>query len=497
MSHHRPNIILIMTDQQRVDTIRAWGYDHMITPAQDRIAGEGVSFRRTYCPGATCVASRAAIFTGMYPHNTGVYSFNPWGDHRNWIQDLADSGYWCANIGKMHFVPRDVPGGFHERVIVENPTNVNLASGGADDDWGRYMTFHGVQRPNDRHKTDPDWWNKLQGVPWHEEEKFHSDVFIGNAALNWIRNHRGEKPFFLEVGFTGPHEPWDPLPRHLDLYKDTPMPKPVARENELAEKPRQHEALKKMFSGDGHESCINMYLANDERIDHMRRHYYAKVTTVDEKIGEILDALEERGYMENTLLIFCSDHGENLGDHTIAYKWLMYDSVTNIPLIIRYPDRARQGEQVHDLVSLMDLGPTILDAAGVPVPTYLEGRSLMPYAPATRDINPRKYVFCEDNYQIMMRSQTHKMVYYIGQEEGELYDLEADPGELWNRWSEEAYSEIKSALKNDLLEWLAASNYWHAGYKRDRSSQYTMRWPTKDNCNLQGPSAQDAQPPHL
>jgi arylsulfatase A-like enzyme len=201
--------------------------------------------------------------------------------------------------------------------------------------------------------------------------------------------------------------------------------------------------------------------------------------------------------MENTLLIFCSDHGENLGDHTIAYKWLMYDSVTNIPLIIRYPDRARQGEQVHDLVSLMDLGPTILDAAGVPVPTYLEGRSLMPYAPANRDINPRKYVFCEDNYQIMMRSQTHKMVYYIGQEEGELYDLEADPGELWNRWSEEAYAEIKSALKNDLLEWLAASNYWHAGYKRDRSAQYTMRWPTEDNCNLQGPWAQDAQPPHL
>ena len=211
-----------------------------------------------------------------------------------------------------------------------------------------------------------------------------------------------------------------------------PCHAPVTRENELAEKPRQHEALKKMFSTAGHESGINMYLANDDRVDHMRRHYYAKVTTVDEKMGEILDALEERGYLDNTLVIFCSDHGENLGDHGMAYKWLMYDTITHIPLIIRYPDRLRRGDHVSDLVSLMDLGPTILEAAGVQVPTYLEGRSLMPYSDPHGPVVPREYVFCEDNYQIMMRSQTHKMVYYIGQDEGELYDLEADPGELWN-----------------------------------------------------------------
>ncbi|MEE2629042.1 MAG: sulfatase-like hydrolase/transferase, partial [Candidatus Latescibacterota bacterium] len=118
----RPNIVLIMTDQQRFDTIGAWGYDHMTTPALDRLVGEGLSFRRAFCPGATCVASRAAIFTGMYPHNTGVYSFDYWADHRNWVQDLNDAGYHCVNMGKMHFSPRDVAGGFHERVIVENPT---------------------------------------------------------------------------------------------------------------------------------------------------------------------------------------------------------------------------------------------------------------------------------------------------------------------------------------------------------------------------------------
>jgi arylsulfatase A-like enzyme len=163
----QPHIILIMTDQQRFDTLAAWGHEHMVTPNMDRLAHEGVSFRQAFCPGATCISSRAAVFTGMYPHTTGVYTFDRWAEHRNWVQDLADHGYWCVNVGKMHFSPRDVTGGFHERTIVENPTNMTHARGGSDDDWGRYLTFHGQQRPLDRNHTDRDWMSKHQGVPWN------------------------------------------------------------------------------------------------------------------------------------------------------------------------------------------------------------------------------------------------------------------------------------------------------------------------------------------
>ena len=499
MSSQRPHIILIMTDQQRSDTIRAWGYPHMVTPAIDRLAQEGVSFRQAYCPGATCISSRAAIFTGMYPHTTGVYSFQPWADHRNWVQDLADNGYWCVNIGKMHFDPRDVDGGFHERVIVENPTSMSLDKGGADDDWGRYLTFHGLERPNGRNQVDPDWDSKLQGVPWHYEERFHSDVFIGNAALNWIRNHRAEKPVFLQIGFTGPHEPWDPLPRHLEKYRDTEIPKPIFRPDELADKPPQQESFKRRLAGAQHESRINMYIADDAGIDRMRRHYYAKITTVDEKLGEDMAALDEYGYLENSLLIFCSDHGEMLGDHSLAYKWLMYDPITHIPLIIRYPGLARQGQQTDDLVSLMDLGPTILETAGVPTPTYLEGRSLLSYGDEDADDRPepRAFVFCEDKYHIMMRSKTHKMVYYIGQEEGELYDLTNDPDELWNRWSDADYTGVKAELLQHLLEWMATSNYWNAGYKRNRSKAYSVQWPSEENHTLQAPQAKPSGKPDI
>jgi len=492
MVSERPHIVLIMTDQQRFDTVGAWGYDHMITPNHDRLVREGISFRQAYCPGATCVASRAATFTGMYPHTTGVYSFDHWGDHRNWVQDLSDNGYFCANIGKMHFTPRDVEGGFHERVIVENPTNKTLDNGGADDDWGRYMSLHGVKRPNDRQNTDPDWMTKFQGVPWHLEEQFHSDVFIGNSAVSWIQNHQGNKPIFLQVGFTGPHEPWDPLPRHLDLYKDKAMPPRVTREGELEEKPPQHLAHLEAFANAGGEAKIDLRLADEADIANMKRHYYANITTVDEMLGNVLDALEERDWLDNSLLIFCSDHGEMLGDHGLPYKWLMYDPIVHIPMVVRHPGSIKNPSEVTDLVSLMDIGPTVLEAAGIDAPTYLEGRSLIPYLDG-EDVIPREYVFCEDNYQIMMRSPTHKLVYYIGQEEGELYDLEADPGELWNKWKDADYTEIKGQMEKALLKWLATSNYYNAGYKRNRARQYPMRWPTKENAALHGRNTQSGK----
>ncbi len=484
-SETRPNIILILTDQQRFDTIGAWGNDHMITPHQDRLAREGVSFRQAYCPGATCVASRAAIFTGMYPHTTGAYSFDNWAHHRNWVEDLADGGYFCASIGKMHFSPRDVPGGFHDRVIVENPTNKNLANGGADDDWGKFLSHHGIERPNDRNKTDPAWLQKYQGVVWHHEERFHSDVFIGDSATSWINSHQGDKPVFLQVGFTGPHEPWDPLQRHLDMYQDRDVPPRVCREGELAEKPPQHLAHQQFHANTQHESVIDIASADEDDIARMRRHYYAKITTVDEQLGRVLRALEEKGWLDNSLLLFCSDHGELLGDHKLAYKWLMYDPIVHVPLIARHPGSVGSPSEVTDLVSLMDLGPTILQWAGLQTPSRLEGRSLLPYLRG-EEIAPREFVCCEDNYQLMFRTPRHKMVYYIGQEEGELYDLGADPHELENLWDDARLASVKQDLLTRVLAWFTASAYWNGGYKRNAGPQYGLRWPADGDFGLHG-----------
>ncbi len=220
-------------------------------------------------------------------------------------------------------------------------------------------------------------------------------------------------------------------------------------------------------------------------MEHMRRHYYAKITTVDEQIGRVLSSLEARGWLEDSLIIFCSDHGEMLGDHSLAYKWLMYDPIVHIPLVIRHPGSIGNPADVHDLVSLIDLGPTILQAAGLDVPAYFEGRSLYPYLQDER-IEPRQYVFCEDNYQIMLRSVDYKLVYYIGQEEGELYDLQVDSFEFVNLWDEPAYATTRQRLTADLLAWLATSNYYNAGYKWGQQSEYVLRWPSEGDAALGG-----------
>ena len=273
------------------------------------------------------------------------------------------------------------------------------------------------------------------------------------------------------------------------MYADRQVPAPVVRDGELSEKPPQHEEHKRRLEEAlaRHESGIDMYSPGPADIERMRKHYYAKVTTVDEQLGKVMAALEERGYLDNSLLIFCSDHGELLGDHTLAYKWLMYDPVTNVPMIIC--DRRAGGGRTgvcDDLASLMDVGSTVLEAAGLEVPTRLEGRSLQPYLDGA-EVEPRQYVYSEDNYQIMIRSRTHKLVYYIGQEAGELYDLQADPDELYNIWGQAAHEEQRRVLLDQVLLWLAASNYYNAGYKQRGPATYRRSWPTPEQPSLTGP----------
>lgn len=490
MSSHQPNLILIMTDQQRFDTIAAAGFPHMVTPNLDALIRRSVAFSRAFCPGVTCVASRAATFTGMYPHNTGTYSFFDWAHQRTWIQDLADAGYWCANIGKMHLQPRDASGGFHERLVVENPTSVNWGGGCGDDAWGRYLALHGHVRPNHRHRTDLAWLDKFQSVPWSLPDHLHPDVFVGDSAVAWIDNYAVDRPLFLQIGFTGPHEPWDPMQRHLDMYRHREIPSPVDFPGDLSAKPPQHAAHRDFHATTDHESVIDMRRATLADIVRFRRHYYAKITMVDEQIGRIVSSLEKKKLLENSLLVFCSDHGEMLGDHGLAYKWLMYESVARVPLFIvpsaAFARHAHTPSTQDSLVSLLDIGPTLLEAAGVTCPTYLEGRSLLP-ALQGGELPPREAIFCEDNYQIMMRTDSHKLVVYLGQSEGEFYDLSLDPDERRNLWAAASAKPLRDSLERRLFEWLARSVYFNSPYKT-RVADQKLRWPAQGDPSLHGPN---------
>lgn len=466
----QPNIVLIMTDQQRFDTINAMGFDHMITPNLDRLVREGKAFTHCFTAGATCVVARAAMFTGMYAHNTGVYGFNQWAHHRSWVNDLQDAGYHTVNIGKMHIMPFFEKQAFSERIVVENPTTNFAATDGPDDAWGQHLTQHSAERPFDRHRTDPAWYRKHQGVAWEMDEHLHPDVFVGDQTLAFIERFDCEKPLFLQIGFTGPHEPYDPLPRHLSLYEGVELPPAVFRDGEFDEKPLQHRLHGEFNAITDHESTIDLSSATPKEIARMRRHYYANVTTIDEKIGQIVAALQSKGLLEDTILIFTSDHGEMLGDHRLPYKWLMYEPIVRVPLIVWGVD-AEKLPETDDLISQMDIGPTLLELAGCQVADYLEGRVAL-----GKDCTDSA-VYAEDNYLTMVRTRTHKYVHYTFDEsQGELYDLQADPNELTNLFHDTTYANLLADMRSKLLTWLSRSSYQTSVY-HNRAGPNNPVWP--------------------
>lgn len=492
---NRPNIIFIMTDQQRIDTINATGNRHMITPNMDELVNRGTTFNHAYCPGATCVASRAATFTGMYPHNNGVYSFDNWSHHHNFVKELNSSGYHCVNLGKMHVMPLYDSAGFHERRVVENKSSQFKDYNKPEDEWGNFLSAQGIGRPNNRHITHENWDETRNAVEWEYEERLHSDNYVGDISVEWLKKWNQSKPLFLEIGFPGPHEPYDPPKKYIDMYDGADIPEPLYREGELREKPIQQLTLRNYFRDVKHgEARINIEDASIDELLRMRKHYYANVTLIDEKIGKIVETLKTTGMLDNTILVLTSDHGENLGDHKLSYKWLMYDSIVRVPLVIRdFRKENNTVERSDEFVNLLDLAPTILEYAGIKVPDYFDGNSLTPILEDREDPADREYVFCEDNYLMMIRSKEYKLVYYIDQEYGEFYNLTVDAGELNNLFDDPEYRELVFEYKSKLLGFISKTSYFNGKYRCDRAREYSVRWPENDyyGAYLQGSKERD------
>lgn len=463
----RPNIILIMTDQQRFDTIAEHGHSHMHTPNLDRLAKEGVSFSNCHITAASCVPSRASLFTGYYPHTTGVLE-NEAAWSKGWVQDLKNSGYACVNVGKMHTNPFLADAGFSERFNVENKDRY-LQGRWYFDEWDKALAANGlVKQQREHYRLRDDYGTRLGAFEWELPEELHSDVFVGNFAKWWLDTRPTVEPLFMQIGFPGPHPPYDPTQRFIDIYKDRDdIPMPVVTPQDMAGQPSYMEEKRVHDSQVDHDSVLwNAGRTDgDERL--MRAYYYANVTMIDERVGEIMEALERNGYMDDTVVIFTSDHGDCLGDHGLSQKWSMYDSVTRVPTIVWAPNRFRQGATVDGLCQLFDIGPTILELAGLEPAEDMEARSLVP-ALTGDDWAPRETVYCEQagdvamtgaDFITMVRNERWKLVHLMGSTEGQLFDLENDPDEMTNLWDDFDYKDVKAELKTNLLEWLIASNF--------------------------------------
>jgi arylsulfatase A-like enzyme len=464
----RPNIILIMTDQQRYDSIAALGFPYATTPNLDQLVEKGVTFTNCHITAPSCVPSRASLFTGYYPHTTGVLSNGQKWQH-TWVEQLRDAGYHCVNVGKMHTIPYNSDSGFHERYVVENKDRF-MEGRWYFDEWDKALAAHGlVKQQRELYRQREDYRERLGAFDWELPEELHSDAFVANTATWWVNTYPPTEPLFLQVGFPGPHPPFDPPARYSEPYlnrDDLPLPAPT--KEELDGLP---SALKEKRIHDvevDHDSVVWDLDPSREKMQRLWAHYLGNVMLIDEKVGQLLEALRERGYLEDAIVIFTSDHGECLGDHGLIQKWSMYDVVTRVPTIIwSTAGRFEGGRSVEGLCQLFDLGPTILEYAGITPPASFEAKSLKP-ALEGREWTARGHVFCEQAGDISLtgaefftsvRSDTWKLVYFKGSDEGQLFDLTNDPKEVDNLWSDPAHIEKRRELLDVLREWLIDSNF--------------------------------------
>ena len=459
-----PNIILFITDQQRFDTIGALNAPQVRTPHLDRLVREGVAFDQCYCTAPSCVPSRASFFNLRFPHELGVYHNGcPW--ETSWVETLRAAGYHTVNVGKMHTVPMDAPAGFDQRFVVENkdrPLRLDRPHGGFYDEWDKFLNNSGVRKPSRETYRDehPEYEIALGAYEWPLAEQYHPDVFVGAMAKWLVEQRRSDAPLFLQVGFPGPHPPYDPPGRLLRTYDDVDLPVPEVTDEEMALQPPPHRQYRSEMVRGNHDAVRWRDRPSREQLLRLRRHYAANVTLIDEQIGQTMDALERKGLLENSVVVFMSDHGDCLGDHGHVQKWTMYDCITRQPAIVWAPGRLAAGVRSDALLQQMDLVPMLFEFAGVDLPSAGSAISALPVAQG--ESHGRDAVFAEhtaDNILksvklvSMVRTREWKLVHYLDQDFGELYDLVSDPGEVRNVWDDPIHTAAKHELFARLRDW--------------------------------------------
>lgn len=459
----RPDLVFVITDQQRYDTIGALGYPYALTPTLDRLVREGTWFSRCYVSGASCVPSRASLFTGVYPHTNGILT-NASSWRHTWVESLAAAGYRCVNVGKMHTQPMDAPAGFHERVVVENKDR-SMAKRGRDfvDAWDRALAEAGEAKPGlPTYRLMADYPQRMGAYEWPLDEALHADAFVGAAAVDAVRRHaRDAAPLFLQVGFPGPHPPYDPPARWLERTRDRVMPvRPVLR-GDLAHQPPPYQKLRDKHVVGDHDATPHTIDAPPAWRARQRAHYMANVAMIDAEVARVLEALDDAGRLDRAIVVFASDHGDMLGDHGHSQKWTMYEEVVRVPLVAWSRSRLPGRGEVDALVQLHDVAPALLALAGVDAPAWFETTSL---APALRGepFAGRDAVWCEQGRDVvfqfadfvtMLRTRRWKLVHFLNEPFGQLFDLDDDPHEERNRFDDPACAGVRDELVERLHAW--------------------------------------------
>lgn len=466
----QPNILFIFSDQHRHDALGCAGNRLIQTPHLDQLAASSVRFKNAWCQSPICQPSRAALITGKYPHELGVMrNFGPDMDSQwpTFMKQLQQAGYSTANIGKTHYYaeglaepegetdmrqysPRIEAFGFDH--VVEEFDRYVHAMEGVHSPYTDYLKSERVYETyRDQIKsiwrlTEQHW----DGVtsPLTKEQDLTS--FLTREAQTWLQQQSNSQPFFLQLSYVQPHVPLMADPDWANIYRDLEITRgPV--DSEPAEVPVWNDYL----SWCGHHA--NAHLLTDQYVQAGARQYYAMISLIDECIGKVIRQLDEQGVLDNTWIVYSSDHGEMLGDHGLMAKFNFYKSAVQVPLIVR-PAGGCEPMISDTLAATVDIAPTLLDAANAEPLQGIRGRSLLP-AIAQQE-SQRDFLFSEIQKQSRddqaptfraVRNQRYRLTLETNTETPcELFDLLEDPDELHNRVSDPSLSPVLAELTEQL-----------------------------------------------
>ncbi|NOU36126.1 MAG: sulfatase-like hydrolase/transferase [Kiritimatiellaceae bacterium] len=409
----KPNFLIILTDQQRFDTLAAAGFPWMKTPNLDRLVHEGCLFKNAYTTNPICVPARYDMLTGKTGRAHGHF------DNASILLDenlptfpreLSAHGWRTAVLGKCHFNPPTAHHGYDEQHLMEEiPERVE------DDAYLQYLKTNGYGDLRNIHGIRPLLYHEAQKALIPEEHL--GPNWLAGRAEEWI-DQNSDQPFLLTLGWIKPHPPWNIPESKKGIYADANLPEPLERSRDL---PYPSE-----------DSDLYGDFDSTEEKRKIREAYLESVTMVDEAFGRVLAALKRNGILDNTVIIYTADHGEMLQDKGFYQKTLPYDSACRIPLVVRYPEKFKPGSVREEFADLLDIFPTLLDIAGIRLDrAVLDGESLLSNSSVKRKI---QYAHsCQGRYRwIMTRDERYKYIYYFAGGHEYLYDMQNDPAEKNN-----------------------------------------------------------------
>ncbi len=424
----RPNILLILADQWRADCLGFDGHPAVETPHLDHLFYHGIHFRQAYASVPTCVAARCSIMTGLTPRSHGRVGYAddvPWTYRDTLPRLLTRSGYQTCCVGKLHVTPERNRIGFEEVILHDGWLAKHRADRHPDTfcDYQRYLRQHA--HPQAEVSDTGLHVNSWVTAPWPYAEHLHPTNWAVSEAVQFLRRRDPTVPFFLNVSLVRPHPPFDPPAQYLDFYRDKALPPVPIGSWRAANQDR----------GGLKYDWTRGAVAPDQ-LDRARRAYYALITHADHQLNRLNIALEEHDLLDNTIIMFVSDHGELLGDHHYHGKALPFDGSARVPWLMRFPKTwGIRGRQVFDTpIELRDILPTLCDCAGVAIPPAVEGRSVLPLVRGEgwqgRPYIEGEHVRSEDESNQWLTDGRMKYIWFTESGRELLFDLQNDPQEL-------------------------------------------------------------------